>query len=377
MITSLELEKYRRFEKYRLDHLARVNLLVGKNNCGKTSILQAIQLLASRGHQAAFADIALARGESTFELVEKDGPAFATVAHFFFGHRVGPESRFSIRSIGDLGELDVYFANDDLLKSDPVKYEDVIDNLERSQPGWVDTQLIAEWSESTASDSGMMSYLNVAADGAFDANRHRRSVFSSRGEVIDFDRVVFVSAESLDRESMSRMWNRVIQDGAESRIVQSLRILEPTLSSVAFLTGSISTLQGKFPGVLLGFGNNGKRVPLGSYGEGMRRCLALALALQQSAGGVLLIDEVDTGLHYSVLGDVWRLLIQGAIDFNVQIFATTHSYDCMRGLAKLCEQHPDLSQHVALQKIDERLDQAVALDAGKIQQAIESGIEVR
>ena len=109
----------------------------------------------------------------------------------------------------------------------------------------------------------------------------------------------------------------------------------------------------------------------------MRRLLALSLSLVQSEGGILLVDEIDTGLHYSVMGDMWSLVAETARRRDVQVLATTHSSDCVRGLAWLCENHPDLGKEVSLQKIEPDLDEAVALNAEQIVLAVNQGMEVR
>ena len=89
------------------------------------------------------------------------------------------------------------------------------------------------------------------------------------------------------------------------------------------------------------------------------------------------MDEIDTGLHYSVMGDMWRLVVQTAKDSNVQVFATTHSFDCVRGLAWVCENYPDLGAEVSLQKIVPSLPEAVAADAKNIVIAAKHDIEMR
>ena len=68
---------------------------------------------------------------------------------------------------------------------------------------------------------------------------------------------------------------------------------------------------------------------------GLRRLLAWRLAFVGIDRGFLLIDEIDAGLHWTVMEDVWRLLIQVARKSGVQVFATTHSYDCIRGLGSM------------------------------------------
>ena len=55
----------------------------------------------------------------------------------------------------------------------------------------------------------------------------------------------------------------------------------------------------------------------------------MALAFHEGRGGMIFIDEVENGLHYSVLEDVWKELSWLSKEFDVQIFATTHSNECM------------------------------------------------
>ena len=75
-------------------------------------------------------------------------------------------------------------------------------------------------------------------------------------------------------------------------------------------------------------------VPLGSLGEGLRRMLGIALCLVTARDGLLLVDEIDTGLYYSVLPDMWKLVFEVARRLNVQVFATTHSWDCISAFSQ-------------------------------------------
>ena len=109
----------------------------------------------------------------------------------------------------------------------------------------------------------------------------------------------------------------------------------------------------------------------------MRRLLALSLSLVRTGDGFLLIDEIDTGLHFSVMEEMWRLVVNTALESNVQVFATTHSYDCVHGLAALLESTPELASQVSVQKIESSLAEAVGLDADQIRVAARQDIEVR
>jgi len=176
---------------------------------------------------------------------------------------------------------------------------------------------------------------------------------------------------------MGDLWDRLIVDGRESEVIEAMRILQPTLRNIFFLSGEMAHGHGGRGGILVALEGERRREPLGSYGDGIRRLLVLAISLIRTEGGILLVDEIDTGLHYSIMGDMWLLVTEAAKRANVQIFATTHSFDCVRGLAWLCENHPELRAEVSLQKIDPSLEEAVALDADRIVLAAEQGLEVR
>ena len=79
-------------------------------------------------------------------------------------------------------------------------------------------------------------------------------------------------------------------------------------------------------------------MPLRSLGDGMVRVLGIALALVNVINGILLIDEIENGLHYLVQPDLWRLIFQTARQLNVQVFATTHSWDCIQAFQQVAQE---------------------------------------
>ena len=108
----------------------------------------------------------------------------------------------------------------------------------------------------------------------------------------------------------------------------------------------------------------------------MWRMLGLALALANVKGGVLLVDEIDTGLHYSVMADMWRMVSERAAALKVQVFATTHSRDCYESLAAVV-QSDSPSPEITIQRIDPSREQAIRFSDEAIVAAAERGIEVR
>ena len=171
------------------------------------------------------------------------------------------------------------------------------------------------------------------------------------------------------------MWDSAFKQALQGEVTEAMRLLLPNLEAIHFLSSEGSSELEE--GILLATSEFSMRTPLGSHGEGMRRLMMMSLSLLESRGGVLLVDEIDTGLHYSILGDVWRLVIETAIKHDVQVFATTHSYDCIRGLSWLCESYPHLAQEVSLQKIEPTLERSVSLRADQIIFAFEHSMEMR
>lgn len=374
MLTSLEMSEYRGFGHYRVAGLARVNLLVGRNNCGKTSILEAAHLLASGADPEVLSQIAERRGEVLAGTPVRHGNRVEriltpTCAHFFHGHDFALSSGFLICSDGDGGRRSTHVA---VLRE--------IDRTPDQEPGKPTgdrstgpSLAIINKPEEPKQDI----IIPVTEEGALLRSPTARPGRLARAASEDGSPVVFIAPDSLMPTSMSDMWNEVVRERRESAVIGAMRILEPGLEDVFFLSGDAAYSSGGPAGVLVAFRGAQRRVPLGSQGEGMRRMLSLALALIQARGGMLLIDEIDTGLHYSIMGDMWRLVVEAAQRSEVQVFATTHSLDCVRGLAWLCDNYPKLAKEVSVQKIEPTLEESVALDAGEFIVAVDQEIEVR
>lgn len=366
MIHSLTLENYRGFEKYQLRELSMVNLLVGPNNCGKTSVLEAVQLLVSQGDPNVLVQSSQRRSESyAVEDQSPDTPHAVyyryPLHHHFHGHRLEPGVRLSVSSDGGLGQVHIYIVEDEL---------DIAPDL---FPDLSEAARTLALLVQTRSGEGDIRF-PLTDDGSLDwrFRRVRRHSASRRPKPPPTE---FVTAESLNSRDMAESWNQVNREGREVEVVKAMRILQRDLQSIYFPTGASST--GGLGGVLLGFRGGNPRVPIGSYGDGMRRLLALSLSLVRASGGFLLIDEIDTGLHWTVMEEMWKLVIDAAISSSIQVFATTHSLDCTNGLATLLKKRQDLEKKVSVQKIERQLDRSVSFGAVDIVKAADLSIELR
>jgi len=204
------------------------------------------------------------------------------------------------------------------------------------------------------------------------------------------------------------MWNDIVLTANEDLVLTALRFLEPKIERIAAVTsGGFYCYSGSRGGFKIKFRDSPHPVPIGSLGDGIWRMpalerfqfrrnhtneralrlksstgsvkvgIALAIALIQSANGVLLIDEIDMGLHYTVMNDMWTLLFHGSQAFNVQIFATSHSYDCIQSLANVCMSRLDTPGNVTIQRLEAGKEMSVPFTGREIKIAAERHIEMR
>ena len=369
MLQTLAIRGFRAFESYRLTNLARVNLVVGRNNCGKTSVLEAIELLVSGGHPAVFQDSALRRGEMGVPYARRVRGHPTDVSHVFFGHEFDLGTCFELSSDDGRYTLSVRVRSLDEVGEDSEYWD-------RRRKQWLQRGLFDPDEEPVpvlglsidGGPAGRQVSLPVLDDGTVPFEPYPRSIRNGAYGTP----VHFLTLESLAPASMRGMWDTVLAEGREAEIVDDMRLLEPDLDAIHFLTsGRLGN------GILIGLRNGGRRLPIGTYGDGMRRLLALRLSFVGTANGFLLIDEIDTGLHWTIMEEMWQFVVELARKSNVQLFATTHSYDCIRGLGSLIQSRPDLKEEVSIQKVDTSLKQAVCLRGDQIKVAVEQDIEVR
>ena len=118
-------------------------------------------------------------------------------------------------------------------------------------------------------------------------------------------------------------------------------------------------------------------VPLRSLGDGALRVFGVALALANSRGGFLFIDEAENGIHYSLQEDFWNMVLRTACLNNVQVFATTHSSDCIRGFSRAATKLEDAEG--VLVRLSRQYGELRAVEYPEEELAIaaDQGIEVR
>jgi uncharacterized membrane protein len=189
------------------------------------------------------------------------------------------------------------------------------------------------------------------------------------------DGSAFIPAAGLNAEAISAWWDSVTLTDAEERVAECLRIVAPVQRiSLVERPG----VEGRRMVVLKLHGES-EPVPLRSLGDGVRKMFGFALGLEAArASRVLLIDEIENGIHYSAHEALWRFIITAARRSDVQVFATTHSWDCVMGFQAAAAASPDVDAFgIRLYRGEQEDVEAVVLDRNDIAVATRDQIDFR
>ncbi len=187
----------------------------------------------------------------------------------------------------------------------------------------------------------------------------------------------FIATGSTSADMVVSLFGRVVLTPEEDRVIDSLKTIEPAVERIATKGKEAPSSRGARGGIFVKCSGVDQPIPIGSLGDGVWRMLGLALALVDTKNGVLLIDEIDTGLHFTVMSDMWKLVAETAKRLNVQVFATTHSRDAVDSLAAISRADANGDSSVTIQRLERDKGRAVAFTEQEIVVAAERGIEVR
>lgn len=323
MFESLSIQNFRLFRDFHIQNLARVNLIVGKNNAGKSSLLEGTYLLVNQGSLAALRQILEIRGEiriqeevsvqginSTGVISRSDSilPRGYEIPHLFFGHQLKTDISIKLKSQGvrDL-LLDISFKRERPNQLTLFGEPEAVSFLRFRYGGDLGRKIDIEV------------YGDLIEERGLRYSKLLEPVFNSN----------YITTKDVNYLLLAKLWDRVTLTPKEDDVIRMLQILEPDIERISFQSRQTAT-----SGILIKNKLQTQPIPLGSMGDGIHHILAIAVALANSEGGYLFVDEIDTGLHYGAITDVWKLILKTAESLNVQVFATTHSWDCVRSFAE-------------------------------------------
>lgn len=202
----------------------------------------------------------------------------------------------------------------------------------------------------------------------------------------------FVSSSGIYRGDATELYDEVVRRTQKDRLIDLLQIVEPKAKDVNWieepqlsfalsadrLRPELLGYQGRIP--VISRPDSEHSLPLEMFGEGTKRAVWLGCALVTSQEGILLIDEIENGPHYSIQPDMWRLIFETAQELDVQVFATTHSYNCVQAFEQVARNYErSESMLVSLRRREKDPEDIVAVlsDRDELSTVVEEDIEVR
>ena len=310
MYKSFRVQNYRCFEDLELTDLARINLIAGKNNVGKTSLLEALFIYSNPRNPGLTLAVNVFRGLSFFKIefgkVQGRTPWDTLFKDFDTTKLIRLSSegtwKLEVRLLHDVEEL---------AKVGPVLQSD--GGLPSMTP---ETYRVIKLEAYGFGKETQTHYMILDRDG--------NKIIVPISPPMGFDSV-FVAAkeqgtpESRQKNDTERFSNLKRLRKADL-LVEALRAIEPRLRGLELLDDGIyGDVEGFDP-----------PVPIAVMGGGVANLMSIVLAAGHSRNGSVFIDEIENGFHYSIQAEVWRAIAKAARDFNVQVFATTHSLEMIK-----------------------------------------------
>ena len=360
-LPNLTIRRFRGIQDLSITGLGRVTLIAGKNGVGKTTVLDAVRTYAARGQSAVLASILTKREELirysdgyVEDMLVPDWEAL------FYGRRVLPRSPISIGPTGSRQILSIEAA---LLNGEET--ESWAGNLPDNMSDEDERILKLRFD-----NKEQVVPLIYAESQWINRQRARDSEFKPG------IRCESLGPSVLSNTDIGRLWDKVALTDDEYRTVEALRLVfGEAIERVAVIGNEGDSSYGRR--VVVRITGQERPVPLRSLGDGAVRLFGVALALANSQGGFLLIDEAENGIHHSVQRDFWRMVLLTAHENNVQVFATTHSWDCAAGFAQAAVGVEGVEGALVRLDSDGEHVRAVEYSERELQVAAEQGIEVR
>lgn len=346
MIESLKIKNFKNLNGLEIPHLSQINLISGQNNVGKSTLLEAIAIYTNPSQIIKILserdEFPLYKEENETERINQNTNAFSSL----FTDRKDEVSENNIIEISDKeNTLSIQFSY--FSPKTDIEYIKKVITITRQNK--------------TVS----ILHLNSPID----------SLNQRLGIDNDSNIIIKLNTEPIGTEYIANFFDNIALTEKEDNVIGALQIIEPNLNKLAFIAES----QYRFRRPIVTLKGSNRRFPLKSMGDGINHILSIILALVNCENGCLLIDEIDNGLHYSVQENLWKVIFDLAKKLNIQVFATTHSNDCINSFTEVLkeENNASIGGFYRMQKRKSGRIELVEYNAEELNSVSEHNIEIR
>jgi hypothetical protein len=361
MFRNFKVANFRCFDELRLTGLRQINLFTGKNNVGKTALLESLWIHSGYHNPSVGFRTDVFRGLDRFRRDEFQWDLFKD---FDPTKVITTESVDENRRIQWL-KISMRPAGPQLLPaSSGAREEQSVSSstgrdVGTGKPGRLGpTEIVYK---SHGFDQGPEREATATLDG----EQVKVNGLSTGGAMVG----IFLSARHGEAQEVADRLGNVIRRKEVDRVIRILSILDNRLTDLAVLPlGGVPVVHCD-----LGFSDY---VPIQLAGDGMMRLLRVVVAIADAQGGIVCVDEIENGIHHSVMVDVWRAVGQMARDLRVQVFATTHSLECMASAHRGLDTSTHALSVYRLQRVESKIV-VVHYDDETLADALTADMEIR
>lgn len=324
LFTNIKISNFRSIKEFETTGFQRLNLLFGNNNCGKTTVIEALFLLCGFSNPILLHRINNLREYSSFSFDDLD--------LFFYKRNLANQIQIQ-------GLLSDGVDRSVLITPHKSKEQEIISlgeeaksifTAENQEKEYDSLHLNFQTEYSGEINKGESSIV-VVGNNKVTIEDNRKKVEGRIGVKTDEKyKEELLAAFITPRSNESyyiKVLNALLEDKKKQDIVQALQKLDPSIADIMVKEGEL----------LCDVGFD-KFLPINMMGDGIRRFMHIITVLYSVKGGALFVDEIDNGLHYSSTCILWKLIYEIAEELDVQVFATTHSLDTLRALKSIMEE---------------------------------------
>lgn len=354
IIDSIKVVGFRALSELTVRELGRVNLITGKNSAGKTSFLEALWILGTGGSISTIRAILENREEvGPSNSGSRDRTAADPSAWMSLFTRISKkdsvgtpelEGFLKIQAGGvvpnRISEMSVRLTSV-VTRTDPTTGEVFRDHM--TSPLFEDVDAFPAFEIKTEYQTRVIALERLGRALPY---RLEKVHGTSACEFLD-------PYSSRSTSHMATLWDQIALTDVESEVVSGLQIIAPDIEDVSM----VGLPESRHRFAIAKSRHSAVPVPLKTYGDGTNRLFGIILSLCNARGGLLLIDEIENGLHYSVQVPVWKTIFRLAQSLDVQVFVSTHSWDAVRAFQLAASDSPE---NGVLIRLDRREDGVAA-----------------